>query len=97
VYRIDAGGTETVLHTFTGGTDGYQPTSGVTLDSARNLYGATSTEGANQNGGVFKIGLGGQGTVLHSFSGWIDALKRRNLALALLLSCVPGLYRSTRI
>jgi uncharacterized repeat protein (TIGR03803 family) len=39
-----------VIHTFTGGSDGYQPTGSLTLDRAGNLYGTTTD-------------LGGPGTV----------------------------------
>jgi len=34
--------TLTVLHEFTGGSDGQFPTGGLTLDTAGNLYGTTS-------------------------------------------------------
>jgi uncharacterized repeat protein (TIGR03803 family) len=69
VYKIDTNGIETVLHTFTHGADGYRPYAGVALDAAGNLYGTTSSGGLYGNGTVYKIGPGGQGTVLHAFSG----------------------------
>ncbi len=53
--------TFSVIHTFTGGDDGYQPTGILTLDSAGNLYGTTSD-------------LGGPGTVFQlkrSNGNWI--------------------------
>jgi len=40
VYKLDASGHLTVLHTFTGGTDGNTP-QGLNMDSAGNLYGIT--------------------------------------------------------
>ena len=38
VFKLDASGTMSVLHNFSGG-DGVSPTAGLTLDSAGNLYG----------------------------------------------------------
>jgi len=60
VFKLDAAGKETVLHTFTGGSDGAYPYSGLTMDSAGNLYGA-ALEGGDLS---CKIGNGqGCGTV----------------------------------
>jgi hypothetical protein len=36
------GQTFSVIHSFTGGGDGYQPFSGLTLDQGGNLYGTTT-------------------------------------------------------
>lgn len=44
--------TFTVIHTFSGGGDGYQPYSGVTVDKAGNLYGTTTQ---NYRGTVFQM------------------------------------------
>jgi uncharacterized repeat protein (TIGR03803 family) len=41
VYRIDPAGNDTVLHSFTGGSDGANP-AGVTLDGAGHLYGVAT-------------------------------------------------------
>jgi uncharacterized repeat protein (TIGR03803 family) len=51
------GGTwkETVLYSFTGGTDGDTPVSGLIVDSAGNLYGTTLNGGTNNNGTVFEL------------------------------------------
>ena len=46
VYKLDADGQETVLHTFTGGADGGTPNAGVIRDSDGNLYGTTVSGGA---------------------------------------------------
>jgi len=62
VFKLDPGGKETVLHSFTGSTDGALPWAGVVLDAAGNLYG-TALEGGDLNchpkyggcGVVFKI------------------------------------------
>src|SRR5258708_716086 len=44
---------ETVLHSFTNGTDGFQP-GGITIDSVGNVYGV-ALGGANQFGVAFEI------------------------------------------
>lgn len=66
--------TETVLHKFNGGSDGISPFyTGVTLDAAGNLYGATTSGGAKGAGIVFKLARPAAGkviwteTVLHTF------------------------------
>jgi uncharacterized repeat protein (TIGR03803 family) len=55
VYKLDANGTETVLWTFDGKTDGGNPSTGVVRDSAGNLYGATDIGGSSGWGTVFKL------------------------------------------
>jgi uncharacterized repeat protein (TIGR03803 family) len=57
VFKLNTAGNETVLHTFSGGTDGALPVAGLTRDSAGNLYGTTLQGGtgcANGCGVVFK-------------------------------------------
>jgi hypothetical protein len=77
---------ETVLHTFTGGSDGFNPLSGLTFDSRGNVYGTTYQGGDTsvscwgiQNGGcgtVFKLAPTRKGpwteTVLYAFTGGAD-------------------------
>jgi uncharacterized repeat protein (TIGR03803 family) len=64
-----------LLHTFTG-SDGGNPQTGVTLDSAGNVYGTTTGQLTNGNGTVFELtpASGGkwQETVLYSFTGGSD-------------------------
>jgi uncharacterized repeat protein (TIGR03803 family) len=55
VFKLDANGTETVLYTFTGGNDGYQPQVGVTRDTKGNLYGTALFGGAHSDGTTFEI------------------------------------------
>ena len=45
VFKVEPSGQETVLYTFTGGTDGGGPFGGLSLDSAGNFYGTTVTGG----------------------------------------------------
>lgn len=72
VYRLDPAGKQTVLHAFTGGTDGSVPESGVISDSSGNLYGTTYSGGTSNAGVVFKIGAGGHESVLYSFTAGPD-------------------------
>jgi uncharacterized repeat protein (TIGR03803 family) len=71
VYKLDAAGHETVLHTFTG-PDGGGPEGGVVRDSAGNLYGTTGGGGTNNGGTVFKLDPTGHETVLFNFSGGLN-------------------------
>jgi uncharacterized repeat protein (TIGR03803 family) len=48
VYELNTTLTETVLHSFTGGSDGANPQAGVIMDSAGSLYGTTYYGGAHQ-------------------------------------------------
>jgi uncharacterized repeat protein (TIGR03803 family) len=70
IFKVDASGTETVLHSFAGGaTDGALPVGGLILDKAGNLYGAVQTGGVSGLGVVIKLSKGGKFKVLHSFAG----------------------------
>jgi uncharacterized repeat protein (TIGR03803 family) len=55
VFKVDTIGNETVLHTFTGGTDGAAPTAGLVMDKEGNLYGITDFGGSHGCGTVFKL------------------------------------------
>jgi uncharacterized repeat protein (TIGR03803 family) len=55
VYKLDPSGQETVLYSFTGGSDGGTPLAGVIRDSAGNLYGTASGGGKRAGGVVFKL------------------------------------------
>jgi uncharacterized repeat protein (TIGR03803 family) len=76
-----SGWTETALYTFTGGSDGRQPSSRILLDAAGNLYGTTLLGGNVGSvcsagcGTVFKLTPGSSGwteTVLYAFQGAAD-------------------------
>ncbi len=61
---------ETVLYTFTGGSDGGGFVSPLIFDNAGNLYGTTASGGASGVGTVFELAPTGAGwteTVLYSF------------------------------
>jgi len=59
---------ETVLYTFTGGSDGGEPSAGLVRASNGTLYGTTQVGGANSAGVVFQL-IGKKETVLHTFDG----------------------------
>ena len=56
--------TLTVLHTFTGGADGYDPYAGVTLDQQGRIYGTTIQGGSHGDGVVFRLAREGEGWAL---------------------------------
>jgi uncharacterized repeat protein (TIGR03803 family) len=69
VFKVDTGGKETVLHSFTGGRDGEEPDAGLVIDNAGNLYGS-AVHGGNPRcdcGVVFGVDAAGKETVLHRF------------------------------
>lgn len=67
VFKLTPSGEETVLHTFTGNPDGYEP-SGDLVGYGDSLYGTTDSGGSYNTGGtVFKITRKGKLTVLYSF------------------------------
>jgi uncharacterized repeat protein (TIGR03803 family) len=63
----------TVLHRFTGGTDGRTPVSSLWRDSWGNLYGTTRNGGnsacTNGCGTVFKVSARGVEKIMHRFAG----------------------------
>ena len=67
VYRVSPAGDESVLYTFTGGTDGNFPNAGLARDSAGDLYGTTVNGGAAGNGVVFKVDTSLTESVLYGF------------------------------
>lgn len=78
VFEVDASGSETLLYSFTGGTDGGYPYAPLIRDADGNLYGTTLTGGDLSScsgsgcGTVFKVDASDTETVLYSFSGYPD-------------------------
>ncbi len=72
VFKIDGNSNETVMYSFTGGSDGQNPYAALVRDSAGNLYGTTSAGGAFGYGTVFRLDTSGVETVLHTFGGVPD-------------------------
>ncbi len=60
------------LHSFGGGTNGFNPYGGLLPGADGNLYGTTLNGGMGDAGTVFKLFLGGALSVLHSFTNDAD-------------------------
>ena len=98
-------GNETVLYSFTGTNgDGAQPTAGLIMDSAGNLYGTTQFGGVTSCfsdrippgcGTVFKLDPSGNETVLHSFTGTNG--DGANPAASLIMDSAGNLYGTTQL
>jgi uncharacterized repeat protein (TIGR03803 family) len=94
VFKLDASGTETVLHSFGGVPDGWNPTARVILDAAGNLYGTTAYGGAHGYGTIFKIdATTGDETILHNFAGRMDGA---NPNAGLVIDGAGNFYGTTR-
>jgi uncharacterized repeat protein (TIGR03803 family) len=74
VFELAANGTESVLHSFAGGSDGANPFASLILDANGNLYGTTWSGGSGGYGTVYKVTSGGTETVLYSFAGKSDGM-----------------------
>jgi uncharacterized repeat protein (TIGR03803 family) len=78
VFAVSPGGTESVLHSFQGGSDGWQPQANLIMDDQGDLYGTTAYGGgatacgSEGCGTVFKIDAQGQESVLYAFQGESD-------------------------
>ena len=74
VFKLNANGFHTVLHSFAGGIDGAHPYAGLVADPSGNLYG-TTYEGGTGNGTVFALTPPDQGKTawtyrqIHRFQG----------------------------
>jgi len=77
VFKMDKTGKETLLYSFTGGSDGAAPAAGLVMDRKGNLYGTTvgggdltcDNFGYYGCGTVFRLDTTGKETVLHGFTG----------------------------
>jgi uncharacterized repeat protein (TIGR03803 family) len=72
VAPLVQGQTFSVVHSFTGGSDGGASLAGFTIDADGNLYGTASYGGTTEYGVVFKVSNTGEETVLHDFVGGTD-------------------------
>jgi uncharacterized repeat protein (TIGR03803 family) len=71
VFQLTPAGVESVVYTFTNGSDGGTPTSGVIEGNDGNLYGANTT-GGNGAGILYRLTLGGSLTPLYAFNAATD-------------------------
>ncbi len=93
VFQITPTGTETILHSFSNGTDGAFPYGGLVADTNGNLYGATTSGGQGCGcGTIYKVTPSGEETLLHSFKGGADG---DNPVGALILDAKGNLYGAT--
>jgi uncharacterized repeat protein (TIGR03803 family) len=67
-FKLALDGTETLLHSFGSGTDGWNPNGSLIQASDGNLYGMTYEGGANFAGIIFELATDGTETVLYSFA-----------------------------
>ena len=104
VYRLapskgrEHGWTETVLHSFAGGSDGATPYAGLVADRSGRLYGTTVNGGTHGKGTVFQLtpptgpGRAWAEVVLYSFAGGTDGANPHG---DLLLDRTGTLYGTT--
>jgi uncharacterized repeat protein (TIGR03803 family) len=79
IFKLDASGHETLLHSFGGRGDGAAPQAGVVTDAAGNLYGTTASGGDYKcDGGyygcgtIFKLDSKGRYKILYKFEDGAD-------------------------
>jgi uncharacterized repeat protein (TIGR03803 family) len=84
--------TRTLLHAFTGGSDGGQPLTGLVFDAAGNLYGTTSLGGAYNYGGIYRLARHFNSwteTVVHDFTCHADGCDAES---SLIIDSAGNLY-----
>jgi len=96
VFKLAPDGTETVLHSFTGGSDGSVPVAGLIMDKKGNLYGTTSEGGGVRDAGVvFKLAPDGTETVLYSLCSQANCADGANPSAGLIMDSSGDLYSTT--
>lgn len=78
IFKVPLGGGTPVLVASFNGSNGANPTAALTKGKDGNFYGATSTGGANNKGGIYRL-TGGTITLLFSFSGTDGATPQSTL------------------
>lgn len=88
VFRITPAGNETLIHAFSGATDGGEPASALVRGKNHVFYGTASVGGSQNLGVAFRMTADGTETVLHNFgsgtdgqtaSGWIAVDDQDNM------------------
>jgi uncharacterized repeat protein (TIGR03803 family) len=92
VFMLDTTGKETVLHSFSGNSDGGFPLAGLIRDKFENFYGTTGP-GFTNSGVVFQMDGHGNETVLHTF---IDFSHGAGLTGVLVRDSAGNLYGTTQ-
>jgi uncharacterized repeat protein (TIGR03803 family) len=99
VFRVDPTGNETALYSFcsqSGCADGSNPTAGLVLDNAGNLYGTTEFGGANREGTLFEVDTNSVETVLYSFCSQANCTDGVSPYAGLVLDSAGNLYGTTQ-
>src|ERR1700730_7910823 len=91
VFELNTNGNESVVYSFTGSPDGFEPQSGVVGDARGDFYGTTTHGGyrtcSNGCGTVFQVNQHGIETLLYAFKGGADGA---NPGMGKLLFVMPG-------
>ncbi len=97
VYSVNSTGTKfNILHTFEGGSsDGSYPHAGLTVGSDGNLYGGTSSGGANDDGVLFRVTPGGTFTVLYNLCSQSNCADGYDIEIPMVLASDGNLYGAT--
>ncbi len=74
IVKLARDGTLSVLHIFSGSTDGSYLNDALTLAGDGNFYGVAESGGASNFGTLFKLTPTGDFTVLHTFTNAIDKI-----------------------
>ena len=85
--------TESLLYSFTGNADGYEPSSAVVLDAAGNLYGVTEYGGSGQCFDDYNFGCG----VLYELSPTSQALGPKRPCIPSWVTRMMGATRPARL
>ena len=96
IYKLNANGKQSILYTFTGGSDGGIPIGRLLRDPQGNLYGITSLGGdaTCSCGTVFKLTTNGSLKVLHAFKGGKDGVQNQGQPELGLVMIKGNLYGS---
>lgn len=94
VFRLAADGTEKVVHSFAGGSDGRAPQANLIVDTSGNLYGTTSRGGTHHHGTVFMLTPDGTETLLYSFAARKNGL---DPVAGLIMDQAGNLYGTTKL
>jgi hypothetical protein len=99
VFELTATGGQwmlNVLYSFTGQLDGGSPWSGVTFDSAGDLYGTTTTDGEYTGGTVFELIREGESWTLSTLHQFVPATDGDSSFGNLLFDAFGNLWGTTR-
>ena len=92
VFMLTPSGSESIVYSFTGGSDGSSPYGGL-ISNGSVFYGTTSTGGAYGYGTVFKLTPSGEIAILYSFHGGADG---GTPLCTLVMDALGNLYGTTQ-